>query len=75
MAYALSPSFAILPLALSIPLFCGCLFVCRMFCHGELAQLKPDPAHLTSFYLMCSLGGAMGSNLVTDAYSGTCGIS
>ncbi|MFZ0964167.1 MAG: fused MFS/spermidine synthase [Terriglobia bacterium] len=64
MAYALSPSFAILPLALSIPLFCGCLFVCRMFCHGELARLKPHPAHLTSFYLMCSLGGAMGAFLV-----------
>ena len=28
-----------------------------MFCHGELARLKPHPAHLTSFYLMISLGG------------------
>ena len=35
-----------------------------MFCHGELARLKPDPAHLTSFYLMVSLGGALGAVFV-----------
>ena len=64
MAYALSPGFSGLPLAVSIPLFCSCLFVCCMFCHGELARLKPDPAHLTSFYLMCSLGGALGALFV-----------
>ena len=31
-----------------------------MVCHGELARQRPDPAHLTSFYLMVSLGGAIG---------------
>jgi hypothetical protein len=35
-----------------------------MFCHGELARIKPDPAHLTRFYLMMSLGGALGAVLV-----------
>jgi hypothetical protein len=35
-----------------------------MVCHGELARLKPDPAHLTRFYLMLSLGGALGAVLV-----------
>jgi hypothetical protein len=35
-----------------------------MVCHGELARLKPDPAHLTRFYLMMSLGGALGAVLV-----------
>ncbi len=64
MAYALAPSFASLPLSVSIPLCCGCLFICCMFCHGELARLKPHPAHLTSFYLMCSLGGAIGASFV-----------
>jgi hypothetical protein len=64
MAYAVAPSFAGLPFKVSIPLFCSCLFVCCMFCHGELARLKPDPAHLTSFYLMISLGGALGAVLV-----------
>ena len=35
-----------------------------MFCHGELARLKPAPRYLTRFYLMISLGGAVGSVLV-----------
>jgi spermidine synthase len=35
-----------------------------MFCHGELARLKPDPRHLTRFYLMMSVGGALGAVLV-----------
>jgi hypothetical protein len=61
MAYALSPSFASLPVKVLIPLFWAGLFVCCMFCHGELARLKPDPAHLTKFYLMISIGGAMGA--------------
>lgn len=61
MAYALSPSFAGLPLGLVVGLYCCGLFVCCMFCHGELARLKPDPAHLTSFYLLISLGSALGA--------------
>jgi SAM-dependent methyltransferase len=48
-------------LALQVGVFCGGLFVACMFCHGELARLKPAPRHLTRFYLMISLGGAMGS--------------
>jgi len=64
MVYSLGGSFAVLPLTLSVLLYCCGLFVCCMFCHGELARLKPHPAHLTSFYLMCSLGGAIGALLV-----------
>jgi len=67
MAYALAPSFTGLPIKVLIPLFCCGLFVCCMFCHGELARLKPDPAHLTTFYLMCSLGGAVGAGFVALA--------
>jgi len=40
------------------------LFVCCMVCHGELVRLKPSPKHLTSFYLMVSLGGALGGVFV-----------
>jgi spermidine synthase len=40
------------------------LFVACMFCHGELARLKPDPRYLTRFYLMLSLGGAAGAVLI-----------
>ncbi len=36
------------------------LFACCMCCHGELAKMKPDPSHLTLFYLMMSAGGALG---------------
>jgi hypothetical protein len=32
-----------------------------LFCHGELARLKPPPRHLTRFYLMLSLGSAIGA--------------
>jgi hypothetical protein len=64
MAYALSPSFESLPIKILIPLFCAGLFACCMFCHGELARLKPDPAHLTRFYLSVASGGAIGAALV-----------
>ena len=47
-----------------IPVFLATLFVCCMVCHGELARLKPDPRHLTSFYLMVSLGGVLGGLFV-----------
>jgi hypothetical protein len=40
------------------------LFVVCMVCHGELARLKPHPRHLTSFYAIVSLGGAMGGLFV-----------
>jgi len=53
-----------LDLATAAPLYLVGMFVACMFCHGELARLKPDPAHLTRFYLMMSLGGALGAVLV-----------
>jgi hypothetical protein len=40
------------------------LFVCCMVCHGELARLKPHPSRLTGFYVMVSLGGAIGGLFV-----------
>ena len=39
------------------------LFVCCMVCHGELYRLKPDPRHLTGYYLMIAAGGALGGTL------------
>jgi len=44
--------------------FCAGLFIACMFCHGELARTKPAPRYLTRFYLMISLGGALGSAIV-----------
>ncbi|MGH9524591.1 MAG: fused MFS/spermidine synthase [Terriglobales bacterium] len=64
LAYVLSDKFDPAPLVVLVPMFCGFLFVCCMFCHGELARLKPHPRYLTSFYLMIALGGALGALFV-----------
>jgi hypothetical protein len=48
----------------SVPVFCGGLFLCCWFCHGELALRRPAPRYVTSFYLMISLGGALGAIFV-----------
>jgi hypothetical protein len=53
-----------LDLKVAIPIYLAGLFICCMFCHGELTLLKPAPKYLTTFYLMISLGGAIGGLLV-----------
>jgi hypothetical protein len=35
-------------------------FVVAMVCHGEIARDRPNPRHLTQFYLWISLGGVLG---------------
>ncbi len=64
MAYATSNSIEISDLRISLPLFAFSLFICCMVCHGELARLKPDAEHLTTFYLMTAAGGALGGLFV-----------
>ena len=49
---------------IAIPLYGAGLFMCALFCHGELARLKPPPRHLTRFYLLLSLGSAIGALVV-----------
>ena len=49
------------------PVYALGLFVGCMFCHGELYRLRPAPRHLTTFYLMISIGGALGALLVAIA--------
>jgi hypothetical protein len=44
----------------AIPLYVAGLFVLCMFLHGEMARLRPAARWLTRFYLMLSLGGALG---------------
>jgi hypothetical protein len=44
--------------AVSLLLFCT-------FCHGELALRKPHPRYLTNFFLMLSVGGAIGGFLIS----------
>ena len=54
----------LLEILYAVPLYAIGLFVLCMFVHGELVSRKPAPAHLTRFYLMVSLGGAVGGLLV-----------
>jgi hypothetical protein len=64
MAWALSADRSLHDIKEAITLFSVGLFVCCMFFHGELSEMKPAPRYLTSFYLMVSLGGALGGVLV-----------
>ncbi len=36
------------------------LFLLALSCHSELVALRPAPRHLTEFFLLMSLGGALG---------------
>jgi hypothetical protein len=53
---------------LSAPVLVGLLsasvFVFCMVCHGELVRRRPPVRHLTLFYLMLSVGGALGGLFV-----------
>lgn len=64
MAWSLHEDRGIHDIKESVALFSAGLFVCCMFFHGELANMKPAPRYLTSFYLMVSLGGALGGVIV-----------
>ena len=64
MAWALHEERGIMDLKEAVPLGLIGLFVMCMFFHGELAASKPAPRFLTRFYLMVSLGGALGGILV-----------
>ena len=64
MSYALSTWNSRTDLRQVICVFSAGLFICCMFCHGEIVQRKPAPRYLTSFYLVLSAGGALGGLLV-----------
>ncbi len=55
------------PIWIMLPLYAGGLFIACMVCHGELAHAKPHPRHLTAYYLMMSVGGAIGGLFVSLA--------
>ena len=44
----------------ALPLYVGGLFVWCVVLHGEMARRRPVAQYLTRFYLMLSLGGALG---------------
>jgi len=64
MAWTLADPSLTHELGIQVGVFCVGLFLACMFCHGELVRLKPSPRWLTRFYLMISLGGAVGAVMV-----------
>jgi hypothetical protein len=52
-------------LVVQTSVFCVGLFVVCMVCHGELVEAKPAATHLTRFYLLVSVGGALGALVVS----------
>lgn len=64
MAWGLTTNYGFLSINIAIPLYCAGLFLVCMFCHGELAAAKPAAHYLTRFYLILSLGGAVGGMFV-----------
>ncbi len=63
-AWGLQTSDIILDIKTAVPLYLAGLFMFCMFFHGELAKMRPAPRYLTQFYLMISLGGALGGMFV-----------
>jgi hypothetical protein len=55
---------ATLNVLVQISIYALLLFLACMICHGELYRLRPHARHLTSFYLMVSIGGAAGGIFV-----------
>lgn len=64
LGYAIYDSSFAESIQVSVPFFCIGLFVCCLFCHGELAARRPAARYLTTFYLMISSGGALGAIFV-----------
>jgi SAM-dependent methyltransferase len=64
MAWSLQESRNLYAIRESVALFAFGLFAVCMFCHGELADSKPEPSQLTRFYLAISIGGTVGGILV-----------
>ena len=52
------------PLPFQVLGYCLVMFSCCMSCHGELSRLKPSTRYLTLFYLMISIGGALGGSFI-----------
>jgi hypothetical protein len=64
MSWFLYENLGVMNIRYSIALYSAGLFAACMFCHGELAAMRPAPRHLTRFYLMISIGGAAGGLFV-----------
>lgn len=55
------------PIVMQVIGYSAACFGASMCCHGELARSKPGPENLTMFYLLISIGGALGGVFVAIA--------
>jgi hypothetical protein len=60
LVFSLMPSGVTVRFWIIILLHLATLFVVALVCHGELARSRPPITHLTIFYLLMSVGGALG---------------
>lgn len=65
-AAAFTP-FLQLPIVVVIGIHLSLLLLAALMCHGRLAEERPAPNQLTEFYLLLSLGGAIGGAFVSLA--------
>ncbi|HEX8986517.1 MAG TPA: fused MFS/spermidine synthase [Rhodocyclaceae bacterium] len=57
-------SLSAMPILAAMAVNLAAFFVVCMVCHGELARRQPHPSHLTGYYLMVAVGGALGGVFV-----------
>lgn len=53
-----------IPLWIQLGVYLAALFVACMIAHGELRFARPEPTHLTAFYLTIAAGGVLGGAFV-----------
>ena len=64
LGYAIYNINAVEAIQVSLPIFLAGLFVCCLFCHGELNRSRPPAGGLAGFYLTIAAGGAAGAIFV-----------
>lgn len=64
LGYAVYDIDAVQAIQITLPVFLGGLFICCVFCHGELNRLRPRAENLTGFYVVIASGGASGAVFV-----------
>ena len=53
-----------IPIVWTAGVYYAGMFACCLACHGELARLRPSPRYLTLYFMIISLGGAVGAAAV-----------
>ena len=63
-AYAVFNAGVGLSLSVQLGVYLSALFITCMICNGELRLARPEPRHLTTFYLTIAAGGVLGGVFV-----------